>query len=206
MLGKMIDIHPLKELIESLPGRMYPRFENREEWESIRTEDREDLLALAQRYEARPYPMLTAAQFMAFVKTGSRKAYEDPYFLRRRKLIASVLHMCLTGTDEALAAVIDGVWCICEESSWVISAHNVNPFPGTVKAADKPLPDMHDRYVDLFSAQTAMILSLTGALVGRQLDQAAPIIRRRMAEEISLVRNSLPQKRCVSTSLSWSPK
>ena len=184
MFATFLDAHPLAEMIENTPGCPFPAFEDRTAWDSIDAGDKADLLAYYDSLKDTPYPMLTAAQFMAFVKNGSRKVYEDPYFLRRRKLIASVMHMCVTGTQSALGDVIDGIWCICEESSWVISAHNVNPFPGTVKAAQKPLPDVHDRYVDLFAAQTAMILSLAGALVGNLLDAEAPIIRRRMAEEI----------------------
>ncbi len=186
MFAAFLDAHSLTEMIGTMPGCPFPVFEDRAAWESIDAGDKADLLAYYESLKDLPYPMLTASQFMAFVKTGSRKAYEDPYFLRRRKLIASVMHMCVTGTSDALEDVIDGIWCICEESSWVISAHNVNPFPGTVKAADKPLPDVNDRYVDLFAAQTAMILALTGALVGREIDKEAPVIRRRMAEEIEM--------------------
>jgi len=184
MFGAFLDTHSFREMIGGMPVCPFPSMKDRAAWESVSVEDRQDLLAFYDGLKDTPYPMCTAAQFMAFVKTGSRKAYEDPYFLRRRKLIASVLHMCLTGTDEALAAVIDGVWCICEESSWVISAHNVNPFPGTVRAADKPLPDVDDRYVDLFAAQTAMILALTDVLVGGLLDREALVIRRRIRREI----------------------
>lgn len=184
MFAAFLDVHPLREMIRRMPVCPFPVYGDRAAWESVSPEDRADLLAYYGSMKDTPYPMLTAAQFMAFVKTGSRKAYEDPYFLRRRKLAASLLHLCLTGTEDALEAVIDGVWCICEESSWVISAHNVNPFPGTVRAADKPLPDVHDRYVDLFSAQTAMILALTSALAGELLDREAPVIRRRIKDEI----------------------
>jgi len=184
MFGAFLDTHSFREMIGGMPVCPFPSMNDRAAWQAVSDEDRQDLLAFYDTLKDTPYPMCTASQFMAFVKTGSRKAYEDPYFLRRRKLIASVLHMCLTGTDEALADVIDGVWCICEESSWVISAHNVNPFPGTVRAADKPLPDVEDRYVDLFAAQTAMILALTCVLAGDALDREAPIIRRRIGDEI----------------------
>jgi len=184
MLGAMIDIHPLKELMEALPGRMYPRFENREEWDCIRPEDREDLLALAQRYEQQPYPMLTAAQFMAFVRNGSRKAFEDPYFERRRKLIAATMHCCVTGELDQLDTVIDGLWLICEETSWVISAHNVNMIPGARPAREMPLPDPERSNIDLFAAQTAMVLALVVQLLEGPLDDIAPVICRRVRREI----------------------
>jgi len=184
MFAAFLYAHPLKEMIEKIPDCPFPVFENRAAWDGIDAEDRADLIACYESMRNTPYPMLTASQFMAFVKTGSRKAYEDPYFLRRKKLIASIMHMCVTGTKEALTDVIDGIWCICEESSWVISAHNVNPIPGAPNAKDKPLPEMDDRYIDLFSAQTAMILSLTDHLVGDVLDEAAPVVRRRIRAEL----------------------
>ena len=184
MLGALIDANPLKNLMESLPGRMYPRFEDREAWASIRAEDREDILALAQRYEREPYPMLTAAQFMAFVIDGSRRAFEEPYFERRRKLIASALHCCVTGELTQLDAVIDGLWCICEDTSWVISAHNVNPIPGARPARETPLPDPERVNIDLFAAQTAMILALITQMLEGPLNDVAPVICRRVRGEI----------------------
>ena len=184
MFAAFLYAHPLKEMIEKIPDCPFPVFENRAAWDGIDDRDRADLIACYESMKDTPYPMLAASQFMAFVTSGSRRAYEDPYFLRRKKLIASIMHMCVTGTKEALFDVIDGIWCICEESSWVISAHNVNPIPGAMNAKDKPLPEMDDRYIDLFSAQTAMILSLTDHLVGDVLDEAAPVVRRRIRAEL----------------------
>ncbi|MBP3657617.1 MAG: heparinase II/III family protein [Clostridia bacterium] len=184
MLGEYLNVHPLRQMVCDVPVCLYPPMEDRDAWSAVDVQDREELLALYASLRDTPYPILTASQFMAFVQTGSRAVFETPYFLRRRKLIASVLHMCLTGTDDALSDVIDGVWCICEESSWVISAHNVNPIPGGLRPADRPLPEMEDRYIDLFAAQTAMILSQVSCLVGAALDRAAPVLRRRISREI----------------------
>ena len=66
----------------------------------------------------------------------------------------------------------------------MISAHNVNPVPGAPTAAEYPLPDIRKPYIDLFSAQTGMILSLTALLLGKRLDMVSPLIRKRIIEEI----------------------
>ena len=184
MLTAFLDAHPLRTMIDSMPVCPFPAMEDRAAWQAISPADRADLLEMAGELKDVPYPMCTASQFMAFAKTGSRAAYEEPYFLRRRKLVMSVLQLCLEGGGEALDAVIDGVWCICEESSWVISAHNVNAIPGAPSAQEKPLPDVRAPYIDLFAAQTGMILALTDALVGRALDEAAPVLRQRIRLEI----------------------
>ena len=184
VFGAFLDAHPLSGLIDGPVACPFPPASDRAAWERVPPQARQDLLSLAAYYRAIPYPMLTAAQFMAFVRSGSRKAYETPYFLRRRKLIAALMGCCITGTDEDLDDVIDGLWCICEESSWVISAHNGSAHRGMRPAAERPLPDVTNPYIDLFAAQTGMILSLTCALLKDSLDRAAPVIRRRVALEI----------------------
>ena len=162
------------------PGRLplYPPAEDREAWEGIRPEDRAEILELAERYGGMPWPARKATDFLAFTRTGSRTADEQPYFTRRRKLCAAALGCC-ADPERSLDQVVDGIWMICEETSWVISAHNVNPIPGAPEARDYPLPDPDRPYVDLFSAQTGMILSFVCALLGRRLDAVSPVIRRR---------------------------
>ena len=175
MFGEYFDAHPLEPLLIGAPVRLFPTFDDRAAWEGIAPADRADVLALADRYRAVPYPLCAATQFMAFVRDGSRIAYEDPYFLRRRKLIAALLDCCVNGNTDGLDQVIDGLWCVCEETSWVISAHNGGP---------EPLPDPENPVIDLFAAQTAMILSLICDMLAGQLDAATPLLRRRIGREI----------------------
>ena len=153
-------------------------------WQQLPGDVRRDLLKTAERYRTMPYPMLNATQFMAFVRDGSRKAYETPYFFRRTKLIAAFLGCCAAGNDADVDQVIDGLWCICEESSWVISAHNGSSHEGMRPAKERPLPDVENPYVDLFAAQTAMILSFIVRMMGERLDAVAPVVRRRVELEI----------------------
>ncbi|MDO4867607.1 MAG: heparinase II/III family protein [Clostridia bacterium] len=132
-------------------------------------------------YRTCPYPVLTASQYMAFAREGDRATWERPYFLRRRKLIAALLDALynLQGLDP----VIDGLWLICEETTWVISAHNGAEHAGVEPTPPRLLPEGAP-YVDLFAAQTAMILSLTSGLLSAQLDAISPTIRRRVKDEI----------------------
>ena len=131
----------MTEMLKNGTRRIYPPSDDRHAWDGIPEENRREILELAETYAKIPYPMRTASGFLAFSRTGDRQADEKPYFTRRRKLCVSVLHSCaFPGTipDE----ITDGIWMICEESSWVISAHNVNPVPGAPSAAEAPLPDI----------------------------------------------------------------
>ena len=183
MLTEFLQTHPMQELLKGGTRTLYPPASDRPAWEAVPEEYRREILNLAEEYARIPYPLRSASGFLAFVRTGDRQADERSYFTRRRKLCAAALTCCMFPNAET-DDVVDGIWYLCEESSWVISAHNVNPIPGAPAASEYPLPDIHKPYIDLFSAQTGMILSLTASLLGKRLDRTSPVIRKRIIEEI----------------------
>ena len=182
MFTKYLKQHSITRFNESGMAALYPSATDRAAWDGLSADAKQQAETLIAQYASIPYPMRTATGFMALVRTGSRQADEGPYFLRRRKLCAAVLNCCLH-PDAPLDDVIDGVWCICEESTWVISAHNINPIPGAPAAADYPLPRM-DGYIDLFAAQTGMILALTLHLLGKRIQNEIPQLHQRMIQEL----------------------
>ncbi len=163
--------------------RPFPRRQARDKWASLGSEKREALLAWGEEAKA-GYPMITATQFLAFSRSGSREAYETPYFERRRKLIGAALAECVSDDGVYMDAVIDGIWCIMEESTWVLSAHNGSDHPGAKAMNKRPLPDVSNPYVDLFAAQTAAMLADILYLLSDKLDAVSPLIVRRVKDEI----------------------
>ena len=83
--------HPLQALIAARPTCPFPPASDRAAWEGLPEAKRAALSALAEQYRAVEYPVLTAGQYMAFARTGDRTAWEQPCFLRRRKLIAALM-------------------------------------------------------------------------------------------------------------------
>ena len=183
MFSEYLQKYPLRALLTQRTVSFFPSARDRAAWEKIPDAFRQEIGRMAAQYAVQPYPMRKATDFLAFVRTGSRTADEGPYFFRRRKLCASALMCCLDQTADA-DDVTDGIWCICEESSWAVSAHNVNPIPGAPRAQDAPLPDVEKPYIDLFSAQTGMILSLVHCLLKDRLDAVTPLIGQRIKSEI----------------------
>ncbi|MBQ9306702.1 MAG: heparinase II/III family protein [Clostridia bacterium] len=167
---------PLESLLELPFAFPFPTSAEREKWTQL-PEDTRD--AIASQYAVlrdTPYPMIPASAFMAFTTTGDRQIFEKPYFFRRRKLILSTLAYCVTGEEAALQDAIDGLWCIMEETSWVLSAHNNDAHPGSTRT---PLPDPRRPVIDLFSAQTGSILAQILRLIGEELDRVTPVITQR---------------------------
>ena len=185
MLTEYLAQHPLSNTLTREGPFLVPPLEDRDAWNAVPEAYREEILTCAAQYAPLPYPMRKATDFLAFVRSGSRKADEDPYFFRRRKLCYAALACCL-GETQYLDDVVDGVWCVCEETSWVISAHNVNPIPGAPSSADFPLPDAADPYIDLFSAQTGMILALILRMLRSKLDAVSPELSARITRELEV--------------------
>ena len=171
MLERYFAAHPLAE-VRYAP--QFPPMTDRAAWEAVAPADRAALIAYAEDWHNKPWPMLTAGMFASFIRTGSRRDCENPYFDRRRKLCSAVLHVCLTGEDTLLPDVEDGLVLLCEESVWAISAH-----AGLSK--DHPFPDGQGTIIDLFAAQTGMILSLTCQLLEGKLH---PDIHARVRHEV----------------------
>lgn len=176
LFGEFFARHPLRALLAGQPGCPFPRAGTRA-WRDLDPDLRAQALGLADQYRDQPYALLTAGQYMAFVRDGSRRAFEEPYFQRRCKLCAALLGVCAGGDPQDVLQAADGLWTLCEETSWVISAHNDS-------TPERPLPDPDRPGLDLFAAQTGMILALACELLRDPLDALTPMLRERAWREI----------------------
>ena len=103
----------------------FPRACEREQWDKLPCEAQVVLQKRRQRAEKTAIgPELKAVRYMDFVRNGDRSRYEHSYFLRRDMLYSLMMGECLTGSGDYLDDIANGVWTICEETSWVIPAHN----------------------------------------------------------------------------------
>lgn len=160
----------------------FPTIDERKKWTSLPDEAKNYYAAYAQNVRAQTIPILPARAYMRFLTDGNRTEFEKMYFDRRRMLFSLVIDECIQNTGENLNAIIDLIWAICEESTWVIHAHNCirsNNYKESI------LPEVDkDTYIDLFSAETGSLLSWCLYLIKPRLDEKSEIIARRVLLEI----------------------
>jgi hypothetical protein len=106
-------------------------------------------------------PTTSYTLYRQFVRNGERGRYERPYFLKRKRLGAAAIHLFF-GRVDLKDAVQDHLWDICEESNWVVPAHE-------------------DRIIDLFAAETGFVLAEALALLGDTVDAE---VRHRVRLEV----------------------
>ena len=149
-------------------------------WERLPQQKREELIREGEKYLNQSWPVLPATAFIAIVRSGNRKDYEDLYFARREALTALALAEAAEGKGRFLDDIMNGIFCICEESGWAIPAHNsyVRDTP------QLPLPISDRPILDLFACETGAILACVHYLLGERLSEVAQEIPARIEREL----------------------
>ena len=165
-------------LVESEKWHPYSTAAERDFWESLPEAAREEHIARGERALELEWPVLPATLFLEYARIGNRSNYERPYFDRRSRLCNLVIAECMEGKGRFIDEIADGIWAICEETSWALPAHMGHQKTGV------GLPDAGDPQVALFSCETAALLAWTHYLMGSLLDEVSPLIRSRLAREV----------------------
>ncbi|SEE11407.1 heparinase II/III family protein [Ruania alba] len=131
----------------------FPPASDRRAWDGVDAVSRASILERAAALSGQPWPPLTVSARLELSRSGSRRAFEAPYFARRRRLMMSALALAL-GDEEYADAVLDGLGVLLEETSWCLPAHDSPP-----GGALRRLPDPDRPVLDLFAAETAATLT-----------------------------------------------
>lgn len=156
----------------------YPTVEDRGAWQALPASVREAYLQRGEDALASPWSQLLATSYLEYARVGNRSRFQDLCFSRRGMLGSLVLAECIENEGRFLDEIANGIWLICEESSWCIPAHV------GVQRAGSGLPDTREPIVDLFAAETSALLAWTDYLLGERLNHASPLIRPRLQQEI----------------------
>lgn len=156
--------------------------------------------------DLRAIPQTTYTRYREFEYTGERDGYQQPYYTKRSQLTRAVVEMILAdlrstadqrsageslpeGTSSARDAVHDLLWSICEETSWVLPAHeeqgpdfwDLKPSPRTWPWGTNTMLTRQPDSIDLFAAETGASLAETVYLLG---DSLSPEVVQRVRQEV----------------------
>ncbi len=153
----------------------FPVYTSRAGWDALPIDIRENVIHEAESLVGKPYEFLPLTEYLGFVRDGNRNRYEKIYFGRRSQLLQVLTAECMEGKGRFTDDILNGVWAICEESSWCLPAHIGQP---------KGVPDPLQPVVDLFAAETAALLAFTDYLFGSELARSSPLLEKRLRDEV----------------------
>ena len=178
----------LKEIIiPAAEWHPFPKASEQAGWQKLPEKVKAAHFRQGEKHLGCDWEIPKASIFLEFVRTGNRTNYQRIADGRRVKLAELVVAECIEGKGRFLDDIMNGVWAICEETYWGVPAH-----VGAQKRGPG-LPDVKEPTVDLFAAETGMLLAWTHYLLGEQLDRITPLITERIHYEV--------QRRILSVNL-----
>lgn len=160
-----------------------PPATDRTAWSAIDATTAAELLTRAESDLPNPWPAPLASDAAAFHRAGDgdRERWETPAFARQQRLSRAAFAAAVTGDDRHLDSVADGVWMLCEQSSWCWPAHD-----DTFRVHGAALATVDDPYLDLGAGEVVGQLAWIDHLLGDALDARYPGIRARIRREARL--------------------
>ena len=183
----------------------FPAYSDRAAWDSISSDIKAFYLSEAAKRNGMDWPSLPATIYLEFSRNGNRFNYDDMYRQRRYDLGILLIAECIEGNGKYLDDIINGVWLICEETTWIRPAHlDHGPFhkeifyhnPETGEKTLYPEPPkgtyyrrrLHEpednTYIDLSVAETGSLLSWVYYFLGNAIAKEVPEVTRRIEQEV----------------------
>lgn len=179
MLSGSVTVSELKTILDSQTGwPVFPGYGDRKAWESLPESARREYIAAGERALDFQWGVIPAMSYIEFTRSGDRGIMERPSNARNSALRSLVLAELSEGKGRFIEQIINGVWAICEQSTWVGSAH----LPAQRGGAGLPNPD--DTIIDLHAASLGSLMSWTYYFFADEFDKVSPWIGRRMRDEI----------------------
>jgi hypothetical protein len=156
----------------------FPPVSDRAAWDALPADARAALVAKGEAQMKAPWEVLPATLFLEYKRIGNRSHYEGVRSHRRAKLEQLVTAECIENKGRFVDEIANGVWLTCEETFWGYPAHL------NAQKAGSGLPDVGEPIIDLFAAETSMLLAWTDYLLGEKLAAVSKLIPERIRLEI----------------------
>lgn len=157
----------------------FPTIEDREMWGRIPKRLQEYWISKGERRLNHKWSTITATEYMDYSRTGNRTRYDTVLWERRNDLASLVIAECIENKGRFVDDIINGIWCICEETFWGI------PGNAYMMRRQDPLPDVADEIIELFSAETGALLAWTSYLLKVRLDEVSIMVCERIEREVN---------------------
>jgi hypothetical protein len=147
-----------------------PAYHNRQAWESISPEVRTNIIQKGEKALQCKWPVITATDYLEFIRSGNRQIMQQPQSERTQAITSLALAELAEGKGRFIDPLINGVWAVCEQSTWVLSAHL------DLQRRGAGLPDPNDIVIDLSSGNIGALLSWIHYYFAPEFDAVNPLI------------------------------
>ena len=125
------------------------------------------------------WPALPASLYLDYKLTGTRYNFEKKNNERRKVLNELAVAAIITKDKKYIPQIANGIWTLCEQSTWVLPAHIV------AQKEKTGLPDPYEVVIDLGSGTAGSQLSMIQFMLSEELDAYSKGIGKRVFAELN---------------------
>ena len=101
----------------------YPAYADRAGWDQFLGTNKTSLIAQGEKKLDYKWQVVQATDYLEFQKSGSRDIMQDPFNQNNNALAALFFAELAEGKGRFTPQIINGVYYLCEMTSWALSAH-----------------------------------------------------------------------------------
>ncbi|MCZ4245530.1 heparinase II/III domain-containing protein [Pedobacter punctiformis] len=140
---------------------------------------KEKLIHNAERANNYKWPSLPSSLYLDYKLTGTRVNYENLQGERRKMLSHLVIGELVDNKGKYIPQIVNGLWLLLEESTWVAPAHIVMQKEG----AD--LANIENPYIDLNASRTALTVASIYSMLSPKFAAYSKVINGRILYELN---------------------
>lgn len=180
LLQKQADVQTLTEwLVPNQKWVPYPDYKNREGWSSFFGDNAAYCIAQGEKYLSYQWQLVKATDYLEYTRSGNRYQMADIYNANIYAITSLFMAELAEGKGRFIDGLLNGVFQICEMTSWAVSAHVVS------QRAGGSFPVKNDHVLALVSTDVAATLSWIYYFLHEEFDKVTPRFSERLYEEIN---------------------
>lgn len=160
-------------------AKAWPSYTDRGRWATLNAIYRQQLISEGDSALSYQWQIVPATAYLEYVRTGNRYIMEDIYNRNVTALKKLVFAELAEGKERFVPQIINGVWTLCEVTSWSISASI------GLQRQGPGLPDVNEPVLELGAGITSNVMAWTYHLFRSTFDRYSPLIAQRMKQEIN---------------------
>jgi len=154
-----------------------PDYTDREGWDALLDTLKSKYIRKGEQYLNYNWQVVTASMYREFSLSGNRSIMERPQGANNGALAALFYAELAEGKGRFIPGIIDGVFFMCEQTSWALSAHIPH---GNLKV----LPDHRENTVDLMAAEVSTLMSWIYYYFHEEFDKIDQSLSPRLKSEL----------------------
>jgi len=159
----------------------YPEYHDRAGWDALTGSLKQDLIAKGEQALAYEWHVVKATDYLEFERTGDRGAMERLFSANLTAQADLVLAELAEGKGRFLDQIANGIWCFCEKTSWMSSAHMGH----YTRKAYASLPDYNEFVIDIRAGDLGSLFAWTYYFLKDDLDKHVhPLIATRLRKNL----------------------